>query len=112
VKIEVHHHHHHHYTKEAILANIAAVLEAVGRIEGNTSNVAAALGIVQQQNAALIQQVSDLQAQIEAGSAVTPAQLQEIADRLIAADAAMDAIAPEAPNEPNEPAEPAEPVIG
>lgn len=94
--------------KEAVMANIEEVQAAVARIEGNTANVARALGILNDTNAALVQQVADLQAQIEAGNAVTPEQLQELADRLSAADAAMDAIAPEAPNAPNEPEPPSE----
>lgn len=88
---------------EPLMANIAEVQAAVTNIEADTANVARVLGDLNTTNAALVQQVADLQAQVAAGTGVTEAQLQELADRLAAADAALDSLAPDAPNVPNEP---------
>ena len=87
------------------MANIEEVQAAIGKIEGDVGNVQRVLGELNTTNAALVQQVADLQAQIAAGNAVTPEQLQELADRLAAADAALDTLAPDAPDAPNEPTE-------
>lgn len=98
--------------QETTMARITEVLEAVARIEGNTSNVERALGAVNSEIAAARQQIADLQEQIANGGAATEAQLQEALDRLDAADRAMDAIAPEAPAEdpvnPDQPLDPDE----
>lgn len=86
-----------------LMANIDEVKAAVTAIEGDTANVARVLGVLNDTNAALVQQVADLQAQIEAGTGVSAADLQELQDRLTAADAALDTLAPDAPDEPNTP---------
>jgi DNA repair exonuclease SbcCD ATPase subunit len=74
------------------MANIDEVLAAVSAIEGNTANVERVLSEVNTQITALQAQVADLQAQIEAGTAITAEQAQGILDRLNAADAAMDTL--------------------
>lgn len=89
--------------QEGQMANITEVLAAVARTEGNVANVQRVLGIVNEQNAQLLVQVSQLQDQIASGAGVTGEDLQQIVDRLNIADAAMDSLAPEAPDQPNDP---------
>lgn len=90
------------------MANLAAVLAVVEQIEADTSNIENAFRVAQEQNAALVQEIADLKAQIAEGTGVTAADLDHLASRLAAIDAALDAVAPDAPNEPNVPVEPGE----
>ena len=78
------------------MATIDEVLAAVAAIEGDTSNVERVIGELSSQITALTDQVAALQAQIDAGTGVTAADLQAVADRLATADASLDSLAPDA----------------
>lgn len=79
------------------VATLDEVLAQVSAIEGDTANVERVITELSGQITALTDQVAALQAQIDAGTAVSAADLQGIADRLAAADASLDSLAPEAP---------------
>lgn len=81
------------------MANVEAITAAVAAIEGDTANVERVIGILNTENAALVQQVADL----TAGQTITQEQIDALSARLATADAALDSLAPDAPNDPNTP---------
>lgn len=71
--------------------------QAIAKIEADAINIANNVQATRDEVVALREEVAALQAQIDAGSPVTPAQLQALADRATAVDAALDAIVPDQP---------------
>jgi chromosome segregation ATPase len=81
-----------HQQQESQMAAIDRVLAAVAKIEGNTAPIEAALASVNAELGAARAEIVELREQIATGESVTDEQLSAIADRLEAADNAVDAI--------------------
>lgn len=82
--------------ERSIVTELENLQDAVAKLEADAVNIKENVDATRVETAALKQQVVDLLAQIAVGTPVTVAQIQELADRCNAVDAALDAVIPDA----------------